>query len=121
MKTLIILAHGSRRKESNHEIKSLAEAIKNISADEYDHIEYAYLELAEPSLPHAIDNSIHIGASHITVLPYFLNSGNHVTKDIPVIIKTAKEKYPDCIFNISTCIGMLENMPELILKHIRKN
>lgn len=121
MKSLIILAHGSRRKESNLEIKDLTEAVKKISCNEYGHIEYAYLELAEPSLPEAIDNSVKIGALNITVFPYFLNSGSHVTQDIPEIIKTAKDKYPGCIFNITACIGMLEDMPKLILEHVNKS
>lgn len=119
MNTLIILAHGSRREESNLEIKSLTEKVRALAGPEYGHIEYAYLELIEPSLPQAIDNSINNGALNITVFPYFLNSGNHVKRDIPEMIKTAEEKYPDCIFNVSACIGMLEDMPKLILEQAR--
>jgi len=119
MNTLIILAHGSRREESNLEIKTLAEQVKALAGTEYDLVEYAYLELIEPSLPQAIDNSINNGASNITVLPYFLNSGNHVKRDIPEMIKTAEEKYPTCLFKVSACIGMIEDMPELILQQAR--
>ncbi len=119
MNTLIILAHGSRREESNLEIKNLAEQVKALAGTEYDLIEHAYLELIEPSLLQAIDNSINSGASNITVLPYFLNSGNHVKSDIPEIIKTAEEKYPACLFNVSACIGMTEDMPKLILGQAR--
>ncbi len=121
MKTLIILAHGSRREESNLEIKNLTEKVRIIAGTEYDLIEYAYLELIEPSLPQAIDISVKNGSSNITVLPYFLNSGNHVKRDIPEMIKIAIEKYPDCSFKVSTCIGMVDDMPKLILEQARIN
>lgn len=119
MNVLIILAHGSRRQESNFEIKNLTESVKKISMNEYELIEYAYLELAEPSLLQSIDDLINNGASKITVLPYFLNSGKHVTKNIPDIIETAIEKYPNCKISLSSIIGMSEDMPKLILEQAR--
>ena len=115
MNTLIILAHGSRREESNQEIKELTKKVKVLAGANYDLIEYAYLEVVSPSLPEAIDSAVNNGAVKITVFPYFLNSGNHVKRDIPEMVNNAKGKYPDCEFNISACIGMIENMPDLIL------
>jgi len=119
MNALIILAHGSRRQESNLEIKCLANEVKKISKDEYNLIDYAYLELVEPTLLQSIDNNINVGISDITVLPYFLSSGNHIARDIPAMIETATEKYPECKFKVSACIGMIENMPKLILEQAR--
>lgn len=118
MKSLIILAHGSRREESNQEIIDLTEKVRALADTEYDCIAYSYLEVVEPSLPQAIDNCVNKGASNITVFPYFLNSGNHVKRDIPNMIKTAENQYPYCTFNVSPCIGMLEDMPKLILQQI---
>ena len=119
MKSLIILAHGSRREESNLEIKTLTEKVKEIAGTEYDFIEYAYLELVEPDLPGCINNTISNGATIITVLPYFLNSGNHVKRDIPAMIQTAKADYPDCKFKVSSCIGMSDVLPKLILEQAK--
>lgn len=116
MNALIILAHGSRRQESNEEIIALVREVKVYSSDEYDIIEYAYLELAEPNLLQCIDNVIDDGASRITVFPFFLNSGNHVIRDIPAIIETAAAKYLDCRFDVSTFIGKHKDMPKLILE-----
>lgn len=116
MNALIILAHGSRRQESNEEIIALTREVKVYSSDEFDIIEYAYLELAKPGLLKCIDNIIHDGAASITVFPYFLNSGNHVTRDIPAIIETAAARYPDIRFKVSTFIGKHKDMPKLILE-----
>lgn len=119
MNTLIILAHGSRRQESNQEIVTLVEKVKSIASNEYDIIEHAYLEIAEPGLPQCIDQVIKNGAKNITVFPYFLNSGNHVKRDIPDIIEKAISKYPECNFNISAFIGMHEDIPQLVLQQSR--
>jgi sirohydrochlorin ferrochelatase len=114
-----ILAHGSRLQESNQEIVNLTCEVKTIAGDEYDVIEHAYLELAEPALLQCIDNVISIGASSITVFPYFLNSGNHVKLDIPAMIETASANYPDCRFELSAFIGMHKDMPKLILEQAK--
>jgi sirohydrochlorin ferrochelatase len=121
MKALIILAHGSRRDESNLEIIALSDKVRTLAGSDYDLVKYAFLELVEPSLFHTIEQCIDNGCSHISVLPYFLNSGNHVTKDIPRIIKTAEGKFPDCSFSVSDCIGMIEDMPRLVLELARED
>jgi sirohydrochlorin ferrochelatase len=119
MNALIILAHGSRRQESNQKIVVLTDKVKSLSENEYDIIEYAYLELAEPNLLQCIDNAVAKGASNITLLPYFLNSGKHVKRDIPAMIETASAKYSACTFNVSAFIGMHNAMPRLILEQAR--
>lgn len=119
MNALIILAHGSRRKESNLEIKKLAEKVKTLAESDYSVVDYAYLEIAEPNLLYCIDKTVEKGMTEITVLPYFLNSGVHVERDIPAIIETATEKHPDCKFKVSSCIGMSEEMPAMILERAK--
>ena len=115
MKALIILAHGSRRHESNQEIHSLTQEVRERAKDKFIFVEYAFLELVEPKLISVINDVINKGAIDVTVLPYFLNSGNHVKQDIPNIIDAAKEEHPDCKFKVTTCIGMHADMPKLIL------
>lgn len=121
MKALIILAHGSRRHESNQEVIILTDETRRKAKGQYRLVEYAFLELAKPQLQYAIENVIYKGATDITVLPYFLNSGNHVKQDVPTIIDAAMEKYPDCKFTITPCIGMYKGMADLILKSTRIN
>ncbi len=119
MKGLIILAHGSRREQSNEEIRKLTDRVRQQSKNEYQLIEYAFLELVEPDLLSAIKILIDEGITAIKVLPYFLNSGNHVAIDIPNLIDEANERFPNCQFNIAKAIGMDASMPELVLKCAR--
>ena len=121
MTALIILAHGSRRTESNQEIIELADKVAAIAKKKYKLVTYAFLEVVEPKLLHAIDMLIEQSIDEIIVLPYFLNSGNHVTHDIPEIIELAKLKYSDCIFRLAPCVGLHQDMPKLILSQAELN
>tara|TARA_B100001250_G_C19772590_1_gene777916 strand:+ start:1113 stop:1478 length:366 start_codon:yes stop_codon:yes gene_type:complete len=118
MKALIILAHGSRRKQSNEEIEELTIQIKALVKKNFDIVDHAFLEVASPSLTNAIENLISSNASEINIFPYFLNSGVHIKDDIPNIIKKAGKKYPDCKFKLSSHIGAYKKMPEIILKQL---
>jgi hypothetical protein len=51
MHILLLVAHGSRREESNIEIKSLSEKISKFESKEFDKVMSAFLELASPSIP----------------------------------------------------------------------
>ena len=53
MQALLIVAHGSRRVESNEEIRALAAQVAQQSVQTYSIVGSAFLELAEPSIPAA--------------------------------------------------------------------
>ncbi|MEM7027290.1 MAG: CbiX/SirB N-terminal domain-containing protein [Pseudomonadota bacterium] len=116
MKALLILAHGSRRKASNDEVAQLVDKVRRLADAEYKEITHAFLELSEPDIQTAIASLAEKGTNDISVLPYFLNSGNHVTQDIPELIEQAKSNFPDCNFHIASPIGLHQEMPALILQ-----
>ena len=93
MKSLLLVAHGSRRAESKQEIESVAAALRDRSQDSYSLVQCAFLELAQPSIPQAIDDLVSTGATDIVVLPYFLSAGRHVHEDIPQIIEQKRSQY----------------------------
>ena len=87
MKALLLIAHGSRRKQSNDEVVELADTLKRTCSEHYPIIHAGFLEIAETLIPDGIRKCVEDGATSIIVLPYFLNSGNHVTEDIPKIVQ----------------------------------
>ena len=86
MKALLLVAHGSRRKQSNNEVILLADELRNNCSQQYNIVNAAFLELSEVLIPDGIKKCVDEGASSIIVLPYFLNSGRHVIEDIPNIV-----------------------------------
>jgi len=116
MKSLLLIAHGSRRTESNEEIKGLADKLRALSGGEFSRVECAFLELAQPSIEHAIDAYVAAGETQVLCVPYFLARGAHVASDIPEAIDAAKAKHPDVVFTISEYLGEAEQMPNILMQ-----
>lgn len=116
MKALLLVAHGSRRKESNEEIAALAKRMSEHSNSRFDIVDYAFLELAEPLIPDGIEQCLQKGAQSVRVLPYFLARGTHVVEDIPEQVAIKQKQYPDMDIHITPYLGTVAELPEVLLK-----
>ncbi|MFT5258728.1 MAG: sirohydrochlorin ferrochelatase [Saprospiraceae bacterium] len=114
MKALLLVAHGSRRTQSNDEIEALAASLREQSA-EFDLIDHAFLELVEPSIEQGFQKLVDLGAQHITVMPYFLSAGNHVIKDVPKIVKAFAQQHPKLTIAVAPHFGSAPGVAELML------
>lgn len=115
MKHLLVVAHGSRRAASNDEVRQLVNQMRKYN-QEYDSIDCAFLELAEPSIPDGIQACIDSGAEEVIVLPYFLAAGTHVVNDIPELIQEKQQQHPDIVIKQAQHVGALPGMIELMLQ-----
>ena len=115
MKALLLIAHGSRRKQSNDEVVMLADRLKQNCSEQYSIIHAGFLELAEPLIPDGIKKCVDDGATSIIVLPYFLNSGRHVVEDIPNIVEQARSHYPGVDIRIAQHLGASSLMMDLLI------
>ncbi len=115
MKSLILVAHGSRRAESNDEVRQLTVALRERAGEGFDAVSCAFLELAEPSIPDGIEASVRDGATDITVLPYFLSAGRHVVTDIPNEVAVKQAQYPDVSIRIAPYLGAARGIADLLL------
>lgn len=119
MKALLIVAHGSRRKESNQEVLQLASEVLKQADGQFISTDVAFLEQAEPDIPSAVEKITENGTDHIIVAPYFLAAGRHVVKDIPEIPEILAEvqtNHPEIHFEIKEHIGSSQLMPSLVLQ-----
>ena len=121
MKALLIVAHGSRRKDSNDEVRRLADRIRENSGPAFGLVASAFLEISSPQMDSAIADLAEKGATEIAVFPYFLAAGTHVANDIPRMVEGEKEAYPNIDFEILPHLGALQGISSLILKHIYKS
>lgn len=113
-KALVLVAHGSRRDASNEEVKALGEALKAVQKEHYEVVETSFLEFASPSLEQSLKALISQNIGHIVILPYFLASGNHVTKDIPHIITSIQTSYPKVTITLKEHLGSNPAMVSLL-------
>lgn len=114
MKSLLIVAHGSRRQKSNDEVRSLGDKVFTQLHPEIDSVEVAFLEFSASSIEVALDDCFNSNTDELIVLPYFLSGGNHVARDVPQAINAAMEKWPDKSIKILPHIGAIDFMPALI-------
>lgn len=115
---LLVVAHGSRRAESNDEVRTLTERVRASAGERFATIECAFLELAPPTIPDGLEYLIGRGATHITVLPYFLAAGRHVAEDIPAEVDQTRSVHPDVTIEIAPYLGTSDAMPDLLLETI---
>jgi sirohydrochlorin ferrochelatase len=116
MRSLLLVAHGSRREESNEEIRSLADALAEQAGARFGHVGYAFLEIAAPSIPDAIEAAIRAGAGEIVVLPYFLSAGRHVAEDIPAEVEGKRAEHPQVRIRIAPYLGKADNLIGILLR-----
>ena len=115
MKALLLIAHGSRRTQSNDEVVLLAEKLKNNCSEQYNIIHAGFLELSDVLIPDGIKKCIDDGATEVIVLPYFLNSGRHVVEDIPNIVNETISQHPGIDIKIAQHLGASELMMDLLI------
>ena len=120
MKTLLVVAHGSRRAESNDEVRRLTECLSAQANGIYDQVQCAFLELAEPSIPDGLRNAIRAGAEQVTVVPYFLSAGRHVVTDVPAEIDVVRKESPNVDIVLAPYLGAADGLTELLLQQARK-
>ena len=115
VKSLLIIAHGSRRERSNEEVRQLAEQIAG-EQSAFDEVTAAFLEIASPSIPEGLEACIQRGATEVVVFPYFLAAGRHVVEDIPAEVTPVTEKYPQITVRIAPHLGLSQALPAIILQ-----
>lgn len=115
MKALLLIAHGSRRTESNREIATLADRLAHKAASDFPIVQHAFLELADPLIPDGIELCIARGATCVRVVPYFLARGTHVANDIPRQVATKQAEYPDMDIRITDYLGTSDELVDVLL------
>ena len=121
MRALLLVAHGSRMTTSNDTVAALAEKLQPRLADYgFEAIKHAFLELSAPSIPEGVKALVDDGATQVVVLPYFLAPGTHVVDDVPELINAAKAQYPSVSFIVTSHLGGVDGMMDLILSNASK-
>lgn len=102
------------------EIINMVDRIRSLVDDQYDQITHSFLEICDPALPEAVAECISNGAKEVTVYPFFLNSGNHVQRDIPDMIAELNAIWPDCDISPLQHFGKSEDIARLIVNHVKR-
>ena len=114
MKSILLVSHGSKAPKAREEIEALAAQLKKKSG--VGIVQPAFLEIESPDITGGIRQCVRKGATEVTILLNFLNSGRHVADDIPKIIRQARENHPGIKFRTTRPIGQQNYLVDILLK-----
>ena len=96
---VLVVGHGSRRREANDDVRDAAQAIAQQGG--FALVEPAFLEIEHPNVRIGFSQLVERGAKEILVHPYFLSPGRHTRGDIPVEVEAAAAEHPGIRFRIT--------------------
>lgn len=116
MTTLLLIAHGSRQAEANDDLHQLVAALR--ARGGFGRVEPAFLELAEPTIPQALDTCLAGAAQRIVMMPYFLSAGVHVRKDLQGYRDDYAARHPHVEFVLAEPLGRHPLLLDVVLQRI---
>lgn len=112
----MLLGHGSKADEANETLRRVARAVEERGG--YGMVQPAFLQMERPDFQDAVDIMVGKGFTDITVMPYFLYMGLHVTKDLPEEIERAKEKHKGLRITVKDNLGFHEKLVDITIERI---
>lgn len=116
MNGILILAHGSRRQETDRILDSLTQKVKDKTGEQL--IYPVYLQFSEQNLEVGIEYLIKRGVDKIKVIPMFIFDGIHVTQDIPEELDRIMAKHPGIEAEMSRHLGDDDRIADIIVDRI---
>lgn len=113
---ILLIAHGSRRKEANDDLVVMAGYLRERVPSM--HIEVAYLELTEPSIPFGARACVEAGAKTVYMLPFFLSPGVHVAQDLEEFREQFRRQWPERHFLVCPPLGVHPQLVEILLTRL---
>lgn len=114
---VIIVDHGSRRKESNLMLNEFVAIFRERT--KYPIVEPAHMELAEPSIKDAFSLCVQQGARRVIVSPFFLSPGRHWNQDIPSLTAEAAKEHPGVSYVITAPLGLHDLLVDVMNDRIK--
>jgi sirohydrochlorin ferrochelatase len=115
MKGILIVDHGSVRREANDMLVCMANLLQTMVGPDVV-VRYSHMELADPDIASGFTECVRAGATDVTVFPYMLSPGRHSTTDIPRLVSNIAKTFPQVVFNVTPAFGVHEKLAELVLE-----
>ena len=93
---MIVLGHGSRRREVAQRFTAMVGRVADQIRDAV--VLPAFFSLGEPTLADQVRTLAAHGCRRIVVMQYFLYNGVHIEQDIPEMIAALQEEFPQVEF-----------------------
>ena len=115
---VLVVGHGSRRAEANHDVREAARRIGERGG--FPLVEAAFLEIEHPTIAEAFKLMVERGACKVTVHPYFLSPGRHTRGDLPREVRAIAQCFPGVSYQISEPLSAHPLVIEAAIERIRE-
>jgi sirohydrochlorin ferrochelatase len=115
MKGILIVDHGSQKREANDMLRLMADLIQTMAGPDVV-VRFAHMELADPDIAAGFSSCVQGGATEVTVFPYMLSPGRHSTADIPRMVGNVARAFPNVSFSVTPAFGLHEKLAEVVLE-----
>lgn len=116
---VIILGHGSRSAGADHTVRKIIAEVKKLGG--YEIVEPAFLQYIRPTLQDALESCIRQKAEKITIVPFFMQPGAHVTRGIPELAEKARKQHPGIDIVITDFAGSHPLMAQIAVDLVKQN
>jgi sirohydrochlorin ferrochelatase len=100
---VIILGHGSRNTGADEAIRKVVDGVKQTGS--FTVVEHAFLQYAPPTPHEIIERCVGQNVDRIVIVPFFLQAGAHVTRDIPELVSNARKAYRGVEIVVTDYVG----------------
>jgi len=116
MKGVLVIAHGSRAKETEATLDTILAAVKKRIPETI--IESAFMEFSDRTVEKGVAALAAKGVTEIKVVPYFLFMGIHLKEDIPEMVRSCAAKYPGMNITMGRPLGDDPRLADILLDRI---
>jgi sirohydrochlorin ferrochelatase len=117
LKGILVIAHGSRAKETEDTLDVILSLVKSKIPEIV--IESAFMEFSDRTVEKGVAALAAKGVTEIKVVPYFLFMGMHLKQDIPEMVEKCAAEYPGMKILMGKPLGNDPRLAEILLDRIR--
>jgi sirohydrochlorin ferrochelatase len=114
---VIILGHGSRNTGSETAVQAV---VAEMQKGGHAIVEHAFLQYVPPTPHEALERCIGQRAERIVIVPFFLQAGAHVTRDIPELVAEARKAHPGIEIIVTDYVGAHPLMARIVEELVTK-
>ena len=116
---VLIVGHGSPRPQANEAFLAIAE---RVSIRLGMPVLPTFFSLARPNIEDRVGQLAAEGVRHVVLMPYFLYTGQHVSKDIPALLAECRQKFPEVTIKVLPTLegeaGLVEIVAERLMPYV---
>jgi sirohydrochlorin ferrochelatase len=117
MKGILVVAHGSRAKETEAVLETVLSMAKAKLPAAI--IEYAFMEFSERTIEKGVAALAARGVTEIKIVPYFLFMGIHLKEDIPAMAAECAANFPGISITMGEPLGADKRLADILVDRIK--